>query len=232
VQFLLAADRIRGEMKSTYDPLHPAVLRVLATLASVARRKGTPISLCGEIASDPSYTNLLIGLGFRSFSVSPGRLLDIKHAIRSTDVQQAEKLAGQVLSVHSTRDIRALVQDDWNRRRPVSSLEFDPPTSTTSAPLPSVAHNAARQRFESQVGESGTAYLSYLIEEDRVILDRTFVPDELRGHGIAAELVGVALKEARQRHWRIDPRCTYVAGFIERHPEFADLVDRQEGDLN
>jgi len=232
VQFLLAADRIRGEMKSTYDPLHPAVLRVLATLARVARRKGTPISLCGEIANDPSYTNLLIGLGFRSFSVSPGRLLDIKHAIRSTDVQQAEKLAGQVLSVHSTRDIRALVQDDWNRRRPVSSLEFDPPTSTTSAPLPSVAHNAARQRFESQVGESGTAYLSYLIEEDRVILDRTFVPDELRGHGIAAELVGVALKEARQRHWRIDPRCTYVAGFIERHPEFADLVDRQEGDLN
>ncbi|WP_291986118.1 phosphoenolpyruvate--protein phosphotransferase [Candidatus Accumulibacter sp. ACC007] len=232
VQFLLAADRIRGALASTYDPLHAAVIQVLANLATVARSKGTPISLCGEIASDPSYTNLLIGLGFRSFSVSPGRLLDIKHTIRSTDVQQAEKLAEQVLSVHSTRDIRALVQDDWNRRRPVSSPEFDTPTSTTSAPLPSVAHNAARQRFESQVGESGTAYLSYLIEGARVILNRTFVPDELRGHGIAAELVRVALNEARQRHRKIDPRCSYVAGFIERHPEFADLVDRQEDALN
>ncbi|HRF05963.1 putative PEP-binding protein, partial [Accumulibacter sp.] len=153
VQFLLAADRIRGEMPSTYDPLHPAVIQLLAKLATVARGKGTPISLCGEIASDPSYTSLLIGLGFRSFSVSPGRLLDIKHAIRTTGVQQAENLAEEVLLLCSTRDIKARVQDDWNRRRPVSSPE-------------------------------------------------------------------------------IVPRCSYVARFSERHPEFADLVDRRDGDLN
>jgi predicted GNAT family acetyltransferase len=211
--------------------LHPAVIQVLAKLATVARRKGTPISLCGEIASDPTYTNLLIGLGFRSFSVSPGRLLDIKHAIRSTDLQQAEKLAEQVLSVHSTRDIRAQVQDDWNRRRPVASPEFNGPTGPVGTSL-AVRHNVARQRFEAQAGESAPAFLSYRGEGERVILKHTFVPDALRGQGIAADLVRVALEEARQRHWKIVPRCSYVAGFIERHPEFCDLVDRQEGNLD
>ncbi|HRF73226.1 MAG TPA: phosphoenolpyruvate--protein phosphotransferase [Accumulibacter sp.] len=231
VQFLLAADRIRGEMASTYDPLHPAVIQVLATLASVARSKGKPISLCGEIASDPAYTNLLIGLGFRSFSVAAGRLLEIKHAIRSTSLQDAERLAGQVLPLSSTRDIRARVQDDWNRRRPVSSPELDPaPSATSTTPLP-VTHNAVLQRFESQAGNSGLAFLSYLVEGDRVILNRTFVPDERRGHGLAAELVRVALDEARQRRWKIVPRCSYVARFIDRHPQFSDLVSQQEREL-
>lgn len=141
VQFLLAADRISGEMTSTYEPLHPAVIQVLATLAKVARTKGKPISVCGEIASDPAYTSLLIGLGFRSFSVSPGRLLEIKHAIRSTHLRDAEKLAGEVLALRSTRDIRAHVQTDWGRRSPVSSPNLQASTSATSAPLP-VTHKS------------------------------------------------------------------------------------------
>ena len=105
-------------------------------------------------------------------------------------------------------------------------------------------HNVARQRFEAQAGESAPAFLSYRgeggrysgtrprREGERVILKHTFVPDALRGQGIAADLVRVALEEARQRHWKIVPRCSYVAGFIERHPEFCDLVDRQEGNLD
>lgn len=125
VQFLLAADRVGGQMPSTYEPLHPAVIRVLAMLATAARSKGKPISLCGEIASDPAFTKLLIGLGFRSFSVTPGRLLEIKHAIRSILLPDAERLARQVLSLRAASDLRVLVQDDWARRRPVSSPDLD-----------------------------------------------------------------------------------------------------------
>ncbi len=230
VQFLLAADRIRGETPSTYDPLHPAVIQVLATLARVASSKGKPISLCGEIASDPAFTNLLVGLGFRSLSVSPGRLLDVKHAIRSTTLQDAESLAGEVLAMCSTVAIRTQVEDDWERRRPVSSPEFPTSsltTSTTSAEPRPIIHDVVRQRFESPAG-AALASLSYVIEGERVILDHSFVPGELRGRGIAAALARRALDEARQRRWKIVPRCSYVAGFIERHPEFADLVDRQD----
>ena len=95
------------------------MLQVLATLAKAAKAKGKPICLCGEIASDPAYTTLLLGLGFRSFSVSPGRLLEIKHAIRSSRLSEAEELAGKVLPLTSVKEIKAHLQEDWNRRRPV-----------------------------------------------------------------------------------------------------------------
>jgi phosphoenolpyruvate-protein phosphotransferase len=122
VQYLLAADRTSDALASPYEPLHPAVLQVLATLSAAAKSKGKPISLCGEIASDPVFTPLLIGLGFRSFSVSPGRLLEIKHAIRSTRLHEAEALAGTVLSLTSTQEIKARMREDWIRRSPVASL--------------------------------------------------------------------------------------------------------------
>jgi predicted GNAT family acetyltransferase len=94
-----------------------------------------------------------------------------------------------------------------------------------------VTHNVKLQRFESQAGNASLAFLSYTHEGDHVILDHTFVPDALRGAGMAASLVLAALNEARQRRWRIVPRCSYVAAFIKRNPEFADLVDRQDQKL-
>lgn len=129
VQYLLAADRISDETDSAYEPLHPAVLQTLASLATIARSKGKPISLCGEIASDPVYTALLLGLGFRCLSVSPGRLLEIKHAIRSIELTAASEFAANVLSLSSVQKIRAQVQEDWNRRRPVS-----PPDISSATP--------------------------------------------------------------------------------------------------
>lgn len=96
---------------------------------------------------------------------------------------------------------------------------------------PSVTHNVKLQRFESQAADAPLAFLSYIHDGEHVILDHTFVPDELRGRGVAAVLVRAALDEARQQRWKIVPRCWYVAGFIERNPEFADLVDRKEQDL-
>jgi phosphoenolpyruvate-protein phosphotransferase len=217
VQYLLAADRESDEMASAYEPLHAAVLQVLSTLATVAKAKGKPICLCGEIAGDPAFTALLLGLGFRSFSVGPGKLLEIKHAIRSTSLHEAGVLADKVLSLSSTQEIKAHMREDWIRRTPLAS-----PATTSS---PTVTHDVKLQRFESQAGDAPLAFLSYIHEGGRVILDHTFVPDELRGRGMAAALVRVALDEARQRHWKIVPRCSYVAGFIKRHPEFANLLE-------
>lgn len=224
VQYVLAADRISGETDSAYEPLHPAVLQMLATLATTARSKGKPISLCGEIASDPVYTALLLGLGFRRFSVSPGRLLEIKHAIRSIDLAAASEFAARILSLSSEHDIRAQVQDDWSRRRPVSSPDL--PSAPPDATSPTVVtHNANFQRFETQAADGSLAFLNYTVAGDRITFEHTFVPEPLRGRGLAATLAGAALEEARQRHWTVVPRCSYVAGFIKRHPEFANLLE-------
>jgi predicted GNAT family acetyltransferase len=199
------------------------VVQVLSRLAAAAETKGRPISLCGEIASDPAYTALLLGLGYRSFSVSPSRCLEIKHAIRSIDLAEASQLASRVLALSSAHEIRAQVHAEWNCRRPVSSVEL-PQLKPRPSTLPSVTHDAISRRFESRDVDDGLAFLSYTCDGDKITFEHTFVPDELRGRGIAASLVRSALEEARQRRWKIIPRCPYVATFIKRNPQFADLV--------
>ncbi|HEY9175495.1 MAG TPA: GNAT family N-acetyltransferase [Verrucomicrobiae bacterium] len=92
-----------------------------------------------------------------------------------------------------------------------------------SSPLP-VVHNVSLRRFEDQTSDAPWSFLSYAFEGDCVVFDHTFVPDGLRGRGIAAKLARAALEEARQRGWRVIPRCSYVAAFINRHPEFAGLL--------
>ncbi len=94
-------------------------------------------------------------------------------------------------------------------------------------PSPSVTHNVPRQRFEVTTGDAPTAFLSYIHEGERVVFDHTYVPDELRGRGLAAQLVRAALNEARQQRWTVVPRCSYVDTFIKRNAEFADLVKDQ-----
>ena len=88
-----------------------------------------------------------------------------------------------------------------------------------------VNHKPDQQRFEAEL-EAETAFLSYAVQEGHVVFDHTFVPERLRGKGVAGALANAALKEARKSGWKIVPRCSYVAAFIDRHPEFADLVRR------
>lgn len=95
-----------------------------------------------------------------------------------------------------------------------------------SSPLP-IVHNVSLRLFEDQIGDGPSPFLSYTFEGDCVVFDHTFVPEALRGRGIAAKLARAALEEARQRRWKVVPRCSYVAAFINRHPEFADLVVRE-----
>jgi len=83
-----------------------------------------------------------------------------------------------------------------------------------------VKHNLEQTRFETGDG----AYLSYAHEGDRVVFGHTYVPPHLRGKGVAAILARAALTEARNRNWKIVPACSYVATFIDRYPEFKDLL--------
>jgi predicted GNAT family acetyltransferase len=96
----------------------------------------------------------------------------------------------------------------------------------TSRTVPvQVTHNIDLQRFEVQADEH-VAFLTYKHDGARVIMDHTYVPEELRGRGLANTLGYAALEEAQRQGWIVVPRCSFVAAFIERNPKFANLVGK------
>ena len=111
VQYVLTTDRASNEVASYYEPLHPAMLQVLASVASAAKANRKSISICGEMAGNPAYTQLLLGLGFRSLSVSPSEILEIKNAIRSISMQQAEDFTRRILQLNTIQEIKDCLGD-------------------------------------------------------------------------------------------------------------------------
>jgi phosphotransferase system enzyme I (PtsI) len=112
VQYVLTTDRASNEVASYYEPLHPAMLQVLASVASAAKANRKSISICGEMAENPAYTQLFLGLGFRSLSVSPSEILEIKNAIRSISMQQAEDLTRRILQLNTIQEIKDCLRDE------------------------------------------------------------------------------------------------------------------------
>jgi len=109
VQYVLAADREDESVADYYQPLHPGVLQLIRSLVEGARSAGRGVTICGEIGGDPRYTELLLGLGLREFSVAPGELLEVKGAIRRARLSEAEALAREALEVGSVAEVEALL---------------------------------------------------------------------------------------------------------------------------
>jgi phosphotransferase system enzyme I (PtsI) len=110
-QYVLAADREEESMAEYYQPLHPAILRLIASVAEAARAAGRPLTICGEMAGDTRYTELLLGLGLRELSVAPGgEMLEVKNAIRKVTMVDARALAAEALEAGSAREVEALLE--------------------------------------------------------------------------------------------------------------------------
>ena len=101
IQYTLATDRIDDTVNYLYDPLHPAVLRLIRMVIAAGRRQATPVAMCGEMAGDRRFTRLLLGLGLRQFSMQPGSLLEIKEIILEADIV---RLAEAVDDLYSRLD--------------------------------------------------------------------------------------------------------------------------------
>ncbi len=86
VQYLLAADRDNEALGTLYSPLHPAVLRLLREIITVAQRRGRSVAVCGEMAADPAFVPLLLALGLGELSMHPAMLLEVRQAIRACDL--------------------------------------------------------------------------------------------------------------------------------------------------
>jgi len=98
VQYTLAVDRADERVAHLYDPLHPAVLQLVRAVVHAGRRAGVPVSLCGEMAAEPRYTRLLLGLGVTELSVHPLFLPEVKAAVRSARAADAARLARRILA--------------------------------------------------------------------------------------------------------------------------------------
>ncbi len=111
VQYVLAADREDETVAPYYQPLHPAVLRLVGSVADVARETGRPLTICGDIAGDPLYTELLLGLGLRGLSVAPGEILAVKNRIRKTTLAEARAFAERALALGSATEVESFVAE-------------------------------------------------------------------------------------------------------------------------
>ncbi len=113
IQYTLAIDRTDEQVAHLYDPLHPAVLRLIQFAVEAASRRRIPIGICGEIAGDPRYSALLLGLGLRELSMSPRHIPRVKQRIRGLDMVAATRRARAIMDQADSGRIAALL-DDFN----------------------------------------------------------------------------------------------------------------------
>ncbi|MDO4232754.1 MAG: phosphoenolpyruvate--protein phosphotransferase [Lautropia sp.] len=107
VQYTLAVDRTDHRVAHLHDELHPAVLRLVALTIRAARKAGRPISVCGEMAGEVQAAPLLLGMGLRTFSTHPSRLLRIKNAVLNADTRQLTPVVRRMLVQHDLGAIRS-----------------------------------------------------------------------------------------------------------------------------
>ena len=110
IQYTLAIDRSDEAVAHLYDPLHPAVLKLIAGTISSGARFGLPVSVCGEMAGDPLYTELLLGMGLRNFSMHPGSILEIKQQILRADLGELAPKVQRILKMDEPARIREAVE--------------------------------------------------------------------------------------------------------------------------
>jgi phosphotransferase system enzyme I (PtsI) len=110
IQYTLAIDRTDNAVAHLYDPLHPAILQLIALTIQTGARLGLEVSVCGEMAGDATLARLLLGMGLRQFSMHPAQLLSVKQEILRSDVTQCAPLAKKILAATEPDKIRALIE--------------------------------------------------------------------------------------------------------------------------
>jgi phosphotransferase system enzyme I (PtsI) len=111
IQYTIAIDRVDDEVNYLYDPLHPAVLRLIQMTIRSGQKMGIPVAMCGEMAGDARYTRLLLGMGLKEFSVHPNALLEVKQVITESRVSESRKFTQRVMRVIKSTTRSALLEE-------------------------------------------------------------------------------------------------------------------------
>jgi len=110
IQYTLAIDRVDDQVNYLYDPLHPAVLRLIKMTLDAGKNQGIPVSMCGEMAGDPRFTRLLLALGLENFSMHPNALLEIKQVINQTNLNALPANTLRLLEIADPFDAELLLE--------------------------------------------------------------------------------------------------------------------------
>lgn len=110
VQYTLAIDRVDDEVNYLYDPINSAVLSLLKNVIDAGVKNKIPVSLCGEMAGDPNYTKLLLGLGLRTFSMHPSAIPEIKNIIINSDITALAQISKKIINCDSNKDKMKLIE--------------------------------------------------------------------------------------------------------------------------
>ena len=102
IQYTLAIDRSDEQVAHLYDPLHPAVLMLLAHVISSAEKAEKPVSMCGEMAGDPNLTRLLLGMGLRQFSMHPAQIPAVKQKVKQSDASELTPLVKRLVRLEDS----------------------------------------------------------------------------------------------------------------------------------
>src|SRR5262249_27767706 len=107
----LAVDRTDDRVSRLYEPLHPAIIRTLRLVSRAARRRGIPVSVCGEMAADPVLLALLVGLGLTEFSMAPTAIPLAKQVLLGLRARDATRLAARALRARTAEEIEKALLD-------------------------------------------------------------------------------------------------------------------------
>jgi len=110
IQYTLAIDRVDDAVNYLYDPLHPSVLRLISITIQAGKQARIPVAMCGEMAGDPRYTQLLLGLGLTEFSMHPATMLEVKKIVRESHLGQLTRFAKDIMKLRDTREIHVRVE--------------------------------------------------------------------------------------------------------------------------
>ena len=128
IQYTLAVDRTDERLAGHYEPASPAVLRLLRMVASAGRRAGTDLAVCGEMAADPLLLALLVGLGFRAFSMAPAAIPMAKRSLSVLDSRQAARVARQAMRAATAEDVYAILVPLADRLHRAATAPENPAT--------------------------------------------------------------------------------------------------------
>ncbi len=122
IQYCLAVDRADERVSRLYEPLHPAILRLILMVRRAAARRRIPVSLCGEMASDPALLTLLVGLGLTEFSMTPGAIPVARQVLAECRIADLKALARRVMRLATVEDIERELSAAVGRLTPIKGV--------------------------------------------------------------------------------------------------------------